>query len=133
MILTIRHLDILPSVDIIKVDFSKFDKDETEKIVSIAKKLNKKLAAYNVDNEQARNLAKEYDFDYIQGQAIAELESSKIKKLDHLQSTFFRLMVAVTRRSPNFDENLQLIRSTFRLPFRLSKWLTPRTSPYPTR
>ena len=76
-----RHLDILPSVDIIKVDFSKFDKDETEKIVSIAKKLNKKLAAYNVDNEQARNLAKEYDFDYIQGQAIAELESSKIKKL----------------------------------------------------
>ncbi len=116
-----RHLDILPSVDIIKVDFSKFDKDETEKIVSIAKKLNKKLAAYNVDNEQARNLAKEYDFDYIQGQAIAELESSKIKKLDHLQSTFFRLMVAVTKEEPDFDEIAQLISLDVSLTFSLIK------------
>ncbi len=128
-----RHLDILPNVDIIKLDFAKFDSDETGKIISIGKKLGKKLAAFNVDTDEAREAAKAYDLDYIQGQAIAKLESSKIKKIDHLQSTFFRLMVAVTKEEPDFDEIASLISLDVSLTFSLIKMVNSAYFSIPNR
>ncbi len=128
-----RHLDILPNVDIIKMDFKKPDRRSIENIVSIGRNLNKKLAAYNVDDEAAYALAKKLELDYIQGEHIAETVSAKVKGIDHLQSTFFRLMVAVSQEEPEFDEIAQLISTDVSLTFSLIKMVNSAYFSIPNR
>ena len=73
-------LNILPAIDIIKVDFTDTKNEAIEAVCTLAKSFGKKLAAYGVNSPEARELALSYDCEYFQGESIAEMVSKKVHK-----------------------------------------------------
>ncbi len=116
-----RYFGIMDVIDIIKVNFSSLDKTAATKTINIARSFQKKVVAYQVDSPEALKLAKELDCDFIQGTSVAELLNSSVRRMDHLQSNFFQLIVAVTKDEPNLDEVARLISQDVTLAYALIK------------
>lgn len=115
-----RYFGIMDAIDIVKVDFSK-DSASLRNIINIAHSFQKKVAAYHLDTQEALELAKELECDYLQGSFVAEQKKSKVHRFDHMQGNFFQLMVAVTRDEPDIDEITQIISRDVTLAFSLMK------------
>ena len=94
---TARYFWILDVVDIIKMDFKDPHGTSLQNIVNIGKNFNKQVAAYNVNTQEAYDKAVELGCDYMQGSAIGQQSVSKVHRMDHIQSNFFQLIVAVTK------------------------------------
>lgn len=116
-----RYLDLMPDIDIIKVDFSDPNSENIGSLCTIAKTFGKKLAAYGINSPESKEMALSYKCDYIQGESVSEMITSKVHKLDHLQSNFFRLMAAITKEMPDFDEIAKIISVDVTLAFSLLK------------
>ncbi len=116
----LRYFSILDVVDIIKVNLSG-NKESLSNIVNIGKSFNKDIIAYNVNDEETFNLARELGFTYMQGSYVAEVLPTTVHKLNHMQSNFFQLMVAVTKDEPNVDEIETIISRDVSLTFSLLK------------
>ena len=104
-----RYFNILNSISILKVDFSDPESDNINTSVSIAKRFNKMVAAYNVNSPEAKQKAMDMGCDFFQGDSIANMVSSKVRHMDHLESNFFRLMVAITKDEPDLAEIASII------------------------
>lgn len=91
-----RFFGIMDAVDILKVDFRK-PESSLRNIVSVAHSFDKEVAAYHLDTQEALDLARELKCQYYQGSVVAKREKSRIHRVDHMQSNFFQLMIAVTR------------------------------------
>lgn len=128
-----RYLSILSSIDILKIDFTDPDNQSIQTQIDIAKKFNKKAAAYNVNTPEARDKALAWGCDYIQGKSVAEMVTTKIQKMDHLQSNFFRLMAAITRPEPDMEQIAQLISVDVTLTFSLIKLVNSAYFSLPNR
>ncbi|WP_458863340.1 EAL and HDOD domain-containing protein [Acidaminobacterium chupaoyuni] len=130
-----RYLDILPDVEYIKIDFSEPGKDRkaVRKIVELARRLGKSTIAYNVNTPEARGKALVYGFDYIQGESIAEMMRTKVHKPEKLNSTFFRLLSAISRRQPDFNEIEKIISVDVSLTFSLFKMVNSAYFSLPNR
>jgi len=126
-------LNILPAIDIIKVDFSDTKNEAIEAVCTLARSFGKKLAAYGVNSPEARELASSYGCEYFQGESIAEMVSKKIHKLDHLQSNFFRLMAAISKEMPDFNEIAQIISLDVTLSYSLLKLINSAYFALPNR
>ncbi|NLW64979.1 MAG: HDOD domain-containing protein [Clostridiales bacterium] len=114
-------MNILPDIDIIKVDFSqKFD-ETVDGVCKLAKSFGKKLAAYGVNSPEARDLALSYDCDYIQGESVSAMVSTRVHKMDHLKSNFFRLVAEISKETPEFDEIAKIISMDVTLSYSLLK------------
>jgi len=116
-----RYLDLLPDIDIIKVDFSNPKSEGIGSLCTLAKSFGKKLAAFGINSPESKELALSYNCDYLQGESISEMITTKAHKLDHLQSNFFRLMAAITKEIPDFDEIAKIISMDVTLVFSLLK------------
>jgi EAL and modified HD-GYP domain-containing signal transduction protein len=116
-----RYFNILNLVDILKVDFSDPESDNVRTSISIARRFNKKVAAFNVNTPEAREKAAELQCDYIQGESVATITSAKVKQVDHLQSNFFRLMVAITHEEPDMTEIAGIVELDVTLTYSLLK------------
>ncbi|MCL1804954.1 MAG: HDOD domain-containing protein [Clostridiales bacterium] len=116
-----RYFNILSSISILKVDFSNPESDNIATSVSIAKRFNKQVAAYNVNSPEARKKAMELGCDYMQGDSIANMVSSKVRETGHLESNFFRLMVSITRDEPDMQEIASIIELDVTLTYSLLK------------
>ncbi|MCI2047906.1 MAG: HDOD domain-containing protein, partial [Faecalibacterium sp.] len=116
-----RYLDILPCVDYMKVDLSGPDKADLKTILSIAAEFGKKTIAYNVNTPEALATAAELGFDYVQGLSVADMVSTKSCKMEHLRSNLFRLIVAITREEPDFEEITQYVSLDVTLTYSLIK------------
>lgn len=116
----LRYFSILDVVDIIKINMLG-SRESLSTIVSIGKSFNKDIIAYNVNDEESYNVAKELGFEYMQGSYVAEVVPTTIHKLNHMQSNFFQLMVAVTKDEPNVDEIETIISRDVTLTFSLLK------------
>ena len=116
-----RYFNILSSISILKVDFSNPESENITTSVSIAKRFNKQVAAYNVNSPEARAKALELGCDYMQGESIANMVSSKVRQTGHLESNFFRLMVSVTRDEPDVAEIASIIELDVTLTYSLLK------------
>lgn len=115
-----RYFGILDAVDIIKVDLGR--KDQSQKnVCDIAHSFGKQVVAYNVNSDEAYELAKSFDCDYFQGTVVAEQRTSKNHRFDHLQSNFFQLMVAVTKDEPDIEDITKIISRDVTLAFSLMK------------
>lgn len=128
-----RFLNVLPDIDIIKVDFSDVGSENIDVLCKLAKSFNKKIAAYAVNSNEARELALAYCCDYIQGESVSEMVSTKVHKMEHLQSNFFRLMAAISKQSPDFDEIAQIISLDVTLAFSLLKLVNSAYFALPNR
>jgi EAL and modified HD-GYP domain-containing signal transduction protein len=116
-----RYLDILPYVDIMKVDLKGSEPEELRTVLSIAAEFHKTTIAYNVNTPEALSLAQELHFDYIQGQSVADMVSTKSCQMEHLRSNLFRLIVAITREEPDFKEITQYVSLDVTLTYSLIK------------
>ena len=103
-----RFFGIMDAVDILKVDFRK-PESSLRNIVSVAHSFDKEVAAYHLDTQEALDLARELKCQYYQGSVVAKREKSRIHRVDHMQSNFFQLMIAVTRDEPDIDEIAKII------------------------
>jgi c-di-GMP phosphodiesterase len=126
-------LNILPVIDIIKVDFSDTGDVAIEAVCLLAKGLGKKLAAYGISSPKARELAVSYGCDYFQGESIAEMISTDVHKMDHLKSNFFRLMAAISKEMPDFEEIAKIISLDVTLSYSLLKLVNSAYYALPNR
>ncbi|MEM1485288.1 HDOD domain-containing protein [Oscillospiraceae bacterium PP1C4] len=116
-----RYFGMLDVVDIIKIDISTFKNSSLQNIINIATSFNKEIITYNVNTPKAYEYAKQSGCKYMQGNCVAEQFTSKIHRMDHMQSNFFQLMVAVTKDEPDIDEIAVIISRDVTLAFSLMK------------
>ena len=116
-----RYFNILSSISILKVDFANPDADKINTSISIAKRFNMLVAAYNVNSPEAKARAMELGCDFFQGESIANMISSKVKHMDYLESNFFRLMVSITKEEPDMAEIAGIIELDVTLTYSLLK------------
>jgi len=118
-----RYLDVMPDIDIIKVDFSDVKSERIDAQCKLAKSFGKKLAAYGINSPESKELAMSYDCDYLQGESVSAMVTAKVHKIGHLQSNFFRLMAAISKEMPNYDEIAKIISMDVTLSFSLLKMI----------
>ena len=116
-----RYFNILSSINILKVDFSDPESENINTSVSIAKRFNKQIAAFNVNTPAAKQKAMELGVDFLQGESIANMVSSKVRQTGHLESNFFRLMVSITKDEPDMAEIASIIELDVTLTYSLLK------------
>lgn len=113
-----RFFGILDIVDYIKVNFGG-DTSSVDGIISIGKSFDKKIIAYNIENQESYDKAKALGCTYFQGTFVSEKMPTTVRKVNYLQSNFFLLMVAVTKDEPDIDEIESIISRDVSLTFSL--------------
>lgn len=113
-----RFFGILDIVDYIKVNFGG-NNPSVENIINIGKTFEKKIIAYNIENQEAYDKAKALGCTYFQGTFVSEKMPTTVRKVNYLQSNFFLLMVAVTKDEPDIDEIESIISRDVSLTFSL--------------
>lgn len=118
-----RYFSVMDAVTKIKLDFSVSQKEKEAygNIANIGRSFGKQMVAYNVNTREDYELAEKMGCDLFQGSYIAVPHSEKIKRMDHMQSNFFQLIVAVTRDEPDVDEISEIISRDVTLAFALIK------------
>lgn len=116
-----RYFGILDAVDIIKVDFSNPNDSSLANVINIGQSFNKEIIAYNVNSKESYDMVLQLGCKYMQGVAVAEQRPSKIHRMDHMQSNFFQLIVAITKDEPDVDEIALIISRDVTLAFSLIK------------
>lgn len=112
-----RYLDILPMVEFMKVDFTDPSDSSIETRMMIAREYQMKTMAFNVNTLAAKEKALSFGFDYFQGKSVAEMVRSKVHKVEHLQSSFFRLIAEISKEAPDFDEIARIVAMDVTLTF----------------
>lgn len=115
-----RYFAVMDIVDYIKLDMSKTQAN-MRNIVQIGQSFQKKIIAFNVNTREAYEAAKGLGCNYVQGTAVAEAMSTQVHRMEHLQTNFFQLMVAVTRDEPDVDEIAEIVSRDVTLTFSLLK------------
>lgn len=115
-----RYLSAIDQVDIVKLNLAA-DMERLRSIVDVVRGLQKDIIAYNVDNEEAYQRALSLGIQNMQGLYIGSMLPEKVHKLQHLQSNFFQLMIAITRDEPNLDEIEEIISRDVTLTYALVK------------
>ena len=115
-----RYLSALDCVDMIKISFKQGTASK-DSIVEIANGLGKDIVAFNIDDEATYQTATELGVKYMQGTYIGTMLPEKVHRLEHLQSNFFQLVIAVTKEDADFDEIEELISRDVTLTYALLK------------
>ena len=115
-----RYFALLDVIDIIKMD-AETQQGSLASIVQIGQSFHKDVIVYNVNNKETYELAKSLGCKYFQGSAVAEAMSSTVQHMDHLQSNFFQLVIAITKDEPDVDEITEIISRDVTLAFSLIK------------
>lgn len=116
-----RYFQLLDVIDIIKLDFSDYTSPSLKNVIQIGSSFQKEIIAYNVNCPEAYEKARELGCKTMQGTAIAQALSSSVHRMDHMQSNFFQLVVAITRDEPDIDEIATIISRDVTLAFSLIK------------
>ncbi|MEG2000363.1 MAG: HDOD domain-containing protein [Evtepia sp.] len=98
-----RYLDVLPIIDIMKIDFSEPNDENIPSKLSVAHQFNMKTVAYNVNTAEAAEKSVSYEINYYQGSGVAEMVKTKAGDPAHLRSNFSRLMLAISKESSGWD------------------------------
>ncbi len=99
-----RYLGMLDNIDYIKLNFKNTSELSIKNIVEIARSMNKKCIATNIDSEALYQLAQKMKMDAMEGSFVAEKIAVKTHNSGYMQSNFFRLMVAVTQDEPDVEQ-----------------------------
>lgn len=115
-----RYFAILDIVDIIKINLSK-PNPSLGSILDIARSFGKTVIGYGVNSGEIYELAKQYGIDHLQGTQVAQSMYSPVTQVEHLQSNFFQLIIAITKDEPDLDEIASIISRDVTLTFSLLK------------
>lgn len=116
-----RYLALLDSIDYIKVNIQNTPEMAMHNIVEVAHSMHKKCILTSVDTDRDYRKALMMKADGMEGAYVAEQMTTRVHSSAYLQSSFFRLMVAITRDEPDVDEIEQLISMDASLTYNLLK------------
>lgn len=116
-----RYFQFMDVVDIVKIDFTKHHETSLDNVVTVAKSFGKEIVAYHVDTPEAYKRAFDLGIRHMQGAAVAQAMTSSVHRMDHMQSNFFHLIVAVTKDEPDIDEISEIVSRDVTLAFSLIK------------
>ena len=130
-----RYLSLIDYIDYIKLDFKHNSDSTLRHVVELAKSMNKKCIANQIDSPELHQKALELEVDAMEGPYVAKQMATKAHSSGYLQSNFFRLMVAVVQEEPDMEEIEQIISMDATLTYGLlrvansaMRWTTPRKS-----
>lgn len=115
-----RYFAILDIVDIIKINMSK-PNPSLISILDIASSFKKMVVGYGVNTQEIYDTARSYGIEYMQGAHVAESMYTPVAQVEHLQSNFFQLIIAITKEEPDLDEIANIISRDVTLTFSLLK------------
>lgn len=104
-----RYLSLIDYIDYIKLNFKTTNAHTISNIIDLARSMNKKVIATEVDDEELYKKAIEMGVDSLEGPYVATKLATKAHSSGYMQSNFFRLMVAVVREEPDMEEIEQII------------------------
>lgn len=116
-----RYLALLDSIDYIKVNMRTTQELAIHNIVEVAHSMQKKCILTNIETESDYRKALMLKADGLEGTYVADQMTTRVHSSAYLQSSFFRLMVAITRDEPDVDEIEQLISMDASLTYNLLK------------
>ena len=116
-----RYLALLDHIDYIKLNIQTTPELAMHNIVEVAHSMQKRCIVTNIDTEEEYRRAQTLKPDGLEGAYVAEQMTTRVHSSAYLQSSFFRLMVAVTRDEPDVDEIEQLISMDASLTYNLLK------------
>ncbi len=99
-----RYLSLIDYIDYIKLNFKTTNEHSMKNIIDLAKSMNKKVIATEIDTKELHDLALSHQVYGMEGPYVAKQLASKAHSSGYLQSNFFRLMVAVVREEPDMEE-----------------------------
>ncbi|MBQ6986656.1 MAG: HDOD domain-containing protein, partial [Oscillibacter sp.] len=114
-----RYLDILDSIDYLRLNMHSLNDETLHNIIEIAGNMGKHCIATEIDSDELYQRAVNAGVHALEGPAVAERLATKTHGSSYLQSSFFRLMVAVTRDEPNMAEIEQIISADASLTYAL--------------
>ncbi len=116
-----RYLALLDSIDYIKVNLQTTPEMAMHNIVEVARSMHKRCIVTNIETDSDYRKALMLKPDGLEGPYVAEKVSTRVHSSAYLQSSFFRLMVAVTKDEPDVDEIEQMISMDASLTYNLLK------------
>lgn len=116
-----RYLTLMDSIDYIKINVQNILPASMRNTIEVAHSMNKKCIATNIEDETSYQRAVSMGADAFEGTYVAERMTTAVHSSAYLQSSFFQLMVAVTRDEPDVDEIERLISMDASLTFGLLK------------
>lgn len=116
-----RYLALLEQLSYIKINLKTLNAGSAENIMRVAKSMNKRVIATNVDTKELADFANKLGIYGMQGNYIADKLANKVHQSGYLRSNFFRLVVAVTKEEPDIHEIEEIIMADVTLSYSLLK------------
>jgi len=104
-----RYLSMIDEIDYLRLNFSTMPEQSIRNVIEIANSMGKRCVGYGIDTEELYRKALELGVTELEGDAVAERMASPVRDSSYLKSSFFRLMVAVTKEEPDVDEIERII------------------------
>lgn len=114
-----RYVSLIDEIDYIKLNFQTMNDVSLRNLIEIASGMGKHCIAYGVDTEELYQKAISFGVTELEGDAVAEKMASKAHDTTYLQSTFFQLLIAVTKEEPDMDEIERIISTDATLTYAL--------------
>ena len=116
-----RYLTLMDYIDYIKINNKSIAPASMRNTIEIAHSMNKRCIVTNIEDEASYERAVAMRADALEGTYVAERMTTKVHNSAYLQSSFFQLMVEVTKDEPDVEEVERLISMDASLTFGLLK------------
>lgn len=102
------YLSALNIIDYVKLNFKSPSVNHVGAI-EVLKGFQKEIIAYHVDSRAAHERATKAGLSQMQGLHIASILPATVRSINLIPANFFRLIVAITRENPSFDEIEEIV------------------------
>lgn len=120
-----KCFSMLDYADYIKINFGTVFDSKTDNnirnIIDMAHGFGKKVVATNINSEEVDKRARQFDCDYFQGSYVGDSFVKKVGKVEYMQSSFFSLIVAISKEDVDVDEIEEIISRDAGLSYALLK------------
>lgn len=99
-----RYMGLMGEIDYIKLNFSNTSDQSLQNIMEMAHSMHKQCIATDIETAELYDKAVAMGADFMEGSYVAQKLSTKAHASGYLQSSFFRLMVAVVKPDPDMEE-----------------------------
>lgn len=104
-----RYLSMIDQIDFLRLNFQTMPEQSIRNIIEIANSMGKRCVGYGIDSEELYQKALALGVTELEGDAVAEKLASPVRDSSYLKSSFFQLMVAVTKEEPDIAEIERII------------------------
>lgn len=104
-----RYVSLIDDIDFIKLNFQTMNDVSLRNLIEIAGGMGKHCIAYGLDTDELYEKARSFGITEFEGDAVAERLASKAHDTSYLKSTFFQLLISVTKEEPDIDEIERII------------------------